>query len=130
VISELILHCPTCGQNKPSAEFNRSKSRRTGYQGECRICQNSRKAKWQRENRPKQRASARRWELANREKMLAHRAVETALARGHMTKPSNCQRCGEGGLIHGHHEDYSQRLDVKWLCPDCHKKEHAGQKHE
>jgi hypothetical protein len=30
----------------------------------------------------------------------------------------------EGDGLHAHHEDYTRRLDVAWLCADCHNTVH------
>ena len=66
-------------------------------------------------------ASQRRWREANREKARAHAAVTRALRSGRLTRPKNCEACGNEGAIHAHHEDYERQLDVQWLCPSCHK---------
>jgi hypothetical protein len=72
----------------------------------------------------KNRAKNNKWKTQNRDKYLAHKAVEGAIRRGHMTK-APCERCGHAINVHAHHEDYGKPLDVVWLCPPCHRQRHA-----
>lgn len=72
----------------------------------------------------KRREIGRRWDARNPEKDRAHTAVGNAVRDGRLHKPDRCEECGAGGMIHGHHEDYSRPLEVKWLCPSCHMKKH------
>lgn len=58
----------------------------------------------------------------NPEKFRAHWMVREAVIRGNLTKPSECEHCGESGYVEGSHTDYSRPLDVEWLCPACHRK--------
>jgi hypothetical protein len=66
------------------------------------------------------------------EKALARRLVRDAVARGELV-PECCEDCGldadvkwDDGRrrIHAHHDDYSQPLEVRWLCSVCHGIEH------
>ena len=78
---------------------------------------------------------AREWEADQR--AHARRLVQIAVAKGTLTRPDSCQRCGgspppasrrDGSArypIQGHHEDYSKPLEVIWLCTPCHKLIHA-----
>lgn len=50
----------------------------------------------------------------------AHLDLNNALKYGRMTKPNNCSNCGIECNPHGHHDDYSKPLDVRWLCVKCH----------
>ena len=35
-----------------------------------------------------------------------------------------CEVCGSNIRIHGHHESYDRRLEVRWLCPKHHSERH------
>jgi hypothetical protein len=59
----------------------------------------------------------------------AQSAVYRALKSGALVKPDACEECGlpasEAGKrgLHGHHADYDKPLEVRWLCPKCHRAE-------
>lgn len=60
-------------------------------------------------------------------KIAAREALHLAVLTKVVTKPSVCPQCGKEfpkRLIHGHHEDYSKPLEVRWRCSECHGKEH------
>lgn len=64
-------------------------------------------------------------QIHRKEDHLARAAVAKALKNGRLEKPDYCERCHVGGDgLHAHHENYAQRLDVAWLCPDCHNVVH------
>lgn len=88
---------------------------------ECRAC----KRKSQRRRKAKLGGASRcakAWYSTRREVYLAHKAVENAVKAGRLTKQP-CERCG-AAQVHAHHDDYSQRLNVRWLCPKHHKEVH------
>ena len=60
----------------------------------------------------------------NPEKRAATNILNSALKRGKVIKPSNCQECGSTGRIEGHHTDYTLPLNVEWLCNKCHRNRH------
>lgn len=57
------------------------------------------------------------------ERAAARRAVQSALRSGELVRQP-CERCGTEPA-HGHHDDYSQPLDVRWLCRRCHDEHHT-----
>lgn len=59
---------------------------------------------------------------ANKEKYKAHWTVAHAKKSGKL-KSKSCKICGEK-KTHAHHSDYSEPLNVEWLCPSCHVKHH------
>jgi len=71
----------------------------------------------------------------------AHYAVNAAIKNGSIIPPTRCAECGalergrkgkhEGGRwLHAHHTDYSQPLDVIFVCPPCHKAIHKSERAE
>ncbi len=49
-----------------------------------------------------------------------------ARERGKIKVPSKCEICNNKTKLHGHHEDYSKPLEVRWVCRPCHRKIHRG----
>jgi formylmethanofuran dehydrogenase subunit E len=73
------------------------------------------------EARTRKAESQRAYLAANPDKFRAHWMVREAIKRGRLIKPSACERCGDHGPVEGSHTDYTQPLDVEWLCPACHR---------
>jgi DNA repair exonuclease SbcCD ATPase subunit len=60
------------------------------------------------------------------EKGRARAAVHSAVRSGKLVRSDLCEACGNKAKTHGHHEDYSNPLDVVWLCTACHGKAHSN----
>ena len=66
------------------------------------------------------------WRERNQLKVWAHKALQSALRRGLLTKQP-CEVCG-AEESEAHHPDHSKALDVQWLCRAHHKALHAEEK--
>lgn len=64
-----------------------------------------------------------KWQLGNPDKKAAHLAVNNAIARGDLVRPSACSSCRRERRVQGHHADYDKPLEVIWLCSECHSVE-------
>lgn len=69
----------------------------------------------------------RRWRERNRDRVAtmdrSSKAVDAAIKRGDLVRPTSCEGCGtSGGKIEGAHYDYSRPLDLRWLCVSCHRR--------
>lgn len=117
-----MRRCFSCKVEKDFDDFTRNGREAGGRGYECRACRNARR----RARSPEQKRAERlRWKNANREKHRAQKALQKAVARGVITRPDSCERCG-GGPVQAHHADYEKRFEVAWLCPRCHGEEHTG----
>jgi len=63
-----------------------------------------------------------RYRERHRDRHLAHKAVQTAIARGYLSRRP-CEVCGSAES-HAHHDDYSRKLEVRWLCHSHHMELH------
>ncbi len=61
--------------------------------------------------------------FTDKEKAHAVNKVAIAIEQGKLVR-NCCEICGEI-KTHGHHNDYSKPLNVKWLCPSHHFQLHA-----
>jgi hypothetical protein len=52
----------------------------------------------------------------------AEYAVRTAIKKGIIVRPNNCEQCGiSGKRIEAAHHNYQEKLNVRWLCSACHR---------
>lgn len=55
--------------------------------------------------------------------VIANYTLNNAIRRGRIER-GPCEVCGTTENVHGHHDDYSKPLDVRWLCRDHHLELH------
>jgi hypothetical protein len=67
-----------------------------------------------------------RWRENNITGYKAHNILNNSVRDKKIHKQS-CSVCGSSHHVHGHHKDYTNPLDVVWLCARCHHRHHAGQ---
>jgi transposase-like protein len=60
------------------------------------------------------------------EKQKARKAVVLAIKSGKLIRPESCSACMKTCVPEAHHDSYDQdkRLDVRWLCKQCHEAHH------
>ncbi len=82
-----------------------------GHLGKCKVCT---------------RADSTKHRIEHRTEALANHAVQNAVRTGRLSK-GPCEICGNP-KAHGHHDDYSKPLEVRWLCALHHKQLHKAMK--
>jgi hypothetical protein len=58
------------------------------------------------------------------DKQRARRVLQNAIKRGHLKKRP-CETCGDVNS-QAHHKDYSEALNIEWLCAGCHADVHKA----
>jgi ribosomal protein S27AE len=53
-------------------------------------------------------------------KYAAHVIFSNAVRDGNIVKQTVCSECGSNNQVHGHHDNYTKPLEVRWLCIKCH----------
>lgn len=122
--------CGGCSKRKSVDEFCMSSVHADGLQTQCKRCMKRHRRQWRRANPDKARAEERRRPPRSKkdspEQQRARNLLGRAVRRGDVVRPEICEDCGERRKIHGHHDDYSRPLDVRWLCARCHGALHAA----
>lgn len=135
--------CIKCEDIKPLSDFHRHPETADGHVGICKVCHSARMRRRRLETlkeaqaRDRERASLphrkgaageknARYLAANPEKRKAHWRINNALRKKHIVKPTICSVCEVESLVHGHHDDYSKPLEVRWLCAFCHGAVHRA----
>jgi ribosomal protein S27AE len=129
--------CRTCGEVKGVTSFSKHSSSPDGIRTQCKACANEAERLRRLHNGDEMRAKDRargcrltasdlqKYRKENPLKCKAHGAVYRAVKSGLIIKPSSCEECGSELGIHGHHDDYTKPLEVRWLCARCHHQWHA-----
>lgn len=134
--------CFKCKVNKPIEMFYKHPKMADGHVNKCKECnkkdvRKNRSAKIDyyreydiaRSKTDKRKAlnlkSSKQWKDRNQIKRAASIMVNNAVRDGRLKKINECSYCGKTDcVIHGHHDDYTKPLDVRWLCASCHSEWH------
>ena len=133
--------CFKCHSDLPLTSFYKHPQMKDGRVNKCKQCNKADNTQHRLDNverireYDRERAKAperiaaytrqtKRYRALNRAKYLAHSAVNNAVRDGRLIKPAECSQCGDMAKIHGHHDDYSKPLEVRWLCAVCHSAWH------
>jgi len=128
--------CFKCKKSLPIDEFYAHKMMADGHLGKCKKCTKNDSTNHRNNNIEKIRDYDRK--RGNRQskgylkeyrdkypnKYSAHLIVGNAIRDKKLFRKP-CEVCGSQNNIHGHHDDYLEPLNVRWLCPICHKKWHT-----
>ena len=142
--------CTKCGEVKTLENYGLKVSNKKDRRAECNECRKKyrvqnrqqisvktnawRKAHWEQyleKSRLRRRSKTkeqrhdeymRSVEKHGRKKLNARRSVAYHVGKGNL-KRLPCQVCGSQ-RSQAHHEDYDRRLDVIWLCAQCHADRH------
>jgi hypothetical protein len=135
--------CFKCGNSKTLDEFYKHSKMADGHLNKCKEC-TKRDVKQRYIAEPKKIAAyerkrfkcparktkvilyQRRRRAKNPEKTAARKAVRDAIASGKIVKLP-CMFCGNPDS-QAHHDDYKNRLAVKWACFRCHREKFHGQR--
>ncbi len=113
--------CLKCSQSKPLSRYNIDPHDPDKHRGVCKKCQNAQRRTPER--RVKRAIAQRRRRQGPQGK--ARMALSSAIYRGKILRPDQCDRCENSGFVEGHHNDYTKPLDVEWICNPCHRQEHV-----
>jgi len=128
--------CKKCGTVKTLDEFYVSKKAKDGHMYRCKECclnyylvnrdRIAANKRW-----PAHKKAMARVDAASRkrhpDRYRARDAVSNAVRDGRLVRQP-CEVCGEV-KAHGHHDDYSKPLDVRWLCRKHHLEVHGKVAH-
>jgi hypothetical protein len=129
-----MKECFKCKKEKPLSDFYKHPQMKDGRVNKCKECNKADVRKNRADNIDYYRAYdckrgsrqtdeyRKRYNRDNPIKYGARTMVSNAVRDGRLSKPHICSAvgCESTGRLHGHHEDYSKPLEVRWLCPPCH----------
>lgn len=134
--------CTTCGVRQPDSEFYLNGKRAPGRKPSCKTCMRAYRrgrtaagltqaldrARYARSahHRAKVAAQTRKWKARNPEKVEAENIVAAAIKHGALTRQP-CEVDGCATRAHAHHADYAEALEVRWLCPLHHARQHVAE---
>lgn len=140
-----LYRCGRCKEFLPADRFYKTKRTILGLTSECRKCHSRTSIKsrdkdrardanreYMRRARDRSPTVFREREKANSrkrprdERWRARYELNLAVHRGDLARPDRCEVCGGQVRVTAHHDDYAKPLEVRWLCYECHGKQHRN----
>lgn len=115
------LYCGQCKSTEKLIRIAKNKYKTVQYYL-CRTCNTEKARKYRSTEYGASRAriavykSIAKYPERHQARMILNNAVKT----GRIIRPSICSRCSAETIVEAHHTDYTQPLNVVWLCRDCH----------
>lgn len=119
--------CIYCGLVKKKDQFGKRQKRKDKLNSYCITCVKVTSSLYyynNKSNRPIVALYRSKYPLRVHANKRADRAVE----EGELISPNICEDCGvEDFSLHKHHTNYTEPLNVTWLCSGCHLARHKPQ---
>lgn len=140
-MSEPTKQCGKCGGVLPAASFHKRAASIDGLSACCKVCQRIYdRARLHKPDRVESRmlyrttetgqlliqAGQKRWQNKHSVARQAHVVVGNAVRDGRLAKLP-CEVCGDTE-VHGHHDDYTKPLEVRWMCNQHHIEHHMRER--
>lgn len=130
--------CSVCKRELPLADFHRKRVGKYGRASWCRDCTRKYHRRRYLVNQDEIKKRTQRWYHKNKDRWAVYakcRDAKHPMARTVRCQINNrvisgtikrqpCEICG-AAMADGHHDDYNEPLDVRWLCRSCHMCLHA-----
>jgi len=138
-MDDIKSRCSSCVEIKDSKQFNKNRSKPNGLQDQCRKCQNKscRKYNTSKKGAESKYLYGKKYRLTDSAKQSAKRSMNKyknallsrylfsrAIIEKRIERVDVCELCASTNKVQGHHSDYDQPLNVRWLCPKCHSEWH------
>ena len=112
-------------QTRRSLEKNKDKINERRRCPERRKVANEAVKNWRKNNPERFSETEKIRRSKDREKERARARIYKAISRGHMQRPTQCEKCLKDCKPEAHHDDYEKPFEVKWLCRICHRQIHG-----
>ena len=76
------------------------------------------------EGKKARRKAAQKYRNAHKDRIYCGHQIAWRIQRGKIIRPTECMSCGNTGFVEAHHPNYSQPLNIVWLCLSCHRDIH------
>ena len=126
--STLYKKCSKCKLIMPIIQFASDSKKFLGLSCQCLRCHRIRLKEYRQSHKNIVRKRIKCYWKTHPKEIRANWLLQTWVRTGKIIKPNRCSYCMKKTfryLLHGHHPDYGKPTEVVWLCPRCHKKEHA-----
>lgn len=116
--------CTFCGLVKNKNQFHKDNNKHDKLHIYCKTCNKVKGALHYRNSKRKRPVVAiygSKYPL----RALANELAAKAVKEGTLIVPNSCEDCGKKViLLHKHHTNYTEPLNVTWLCAGCHLARH------